>query len=283
MKQQLILLFLLFVAENIAFGQIEIASCCRGCTGSANCTACKNCSGCNHCAKNGGTCGTCSNRGRIQIVPSPPKIIKDVSPTKNRNDEVYSNIDTYSSIIEAPFIGKIREKAKTSIASGVLKKFESVSDFMEWLPTDGYMYGLEFRSNSIRKEDENYNIMILKTSVLKIELENDNDIHITICDWQDEYTPINILTVEVSGLPDVKSRDYEKLLNARRQFYEQFPKFIGRKYFSYKTRTSSPKVALSGSLFFDYYHSKENNTSKYSSKTSFEIHPIVEIIRIDNK
>jgi hypothetical protein len=44
-----------------------IASCCtesRGCNGSSYCTACKNCTGCKYCAKNGGTCGVCSNQYR---------------------------------------------------------------------------------------------------------------------------------------------------------------------------------------------------------------------------
>jgi hypothetical protein len=148
------------------------------------------------------------------------------------------------------------------------------------------MQKLGIGNNSPRKKDEEFNIEIKEASVLRLKVEPDNDIHITICEWADENTPINIMTIEVSGLPDRESGSFEALAAARKQFYAEFPFFVSRKYASYKSRSKAPKITVIGSLFFDHYHSKENQNEEYNKtsqrvSTSFELHPITQIKRID--
>ncbi len=271
MKKNILFLILL-CTQLIISAQTEIADCCGTCTGSANCTACKNCSGCRHCSKNGGSCGACNKTKPIYGTPiKQPTTIFQSPPLQ----------PIYNDITDAPFLGKVRKDAKTSIATGRTYSFDDVSKFLAWLPTDGYMYRLGIGNSSPRTKDENYNIEIKETSIIRLKLEPDNDIHITICDWADEYTPINILTVEVSGLPDEQSNYFKELLAARKEFYEEFSFFVSRKSATYKTKSKSPKITLKGSLFFDHYHSRENETGPRNSKTSFEIHPITKIERID--
>ena len=294
MKKYLILI-LLVTNQFQSFAQQEIASCCAKCNGSPNCRSCTNCSRCEHCNKNGGTCGACSDEGRsnspqppIYRVPSarvPTKEEKEIFENK-RNTVNSTNINPNYGYEDAPFLGKVRAEAKTSIATGRLYSFENVTNFLQWLPTDGYMYRLGINNNSLRTKDENYNIAIKATSVLRIKLEADNDIHITICDWEDEYTPVNILTIEISGIPDENAEDYEALLKVRKQFYDEFDFMKMKKSASYKTMSKAPKIALKGSLYFDHYHNRENendeyNKMKHKSNTSFEIHPVIYIERID--
>lgn len=287
MKQKLLILYI-FLIQGMLSAQTEIADCCRGCTGSSNCTACKNCSGCEHCKKRGGTCGACTGSGgtRIKTPPITSQKWGETSPIPKIEKPQKTTTIVNNDIVEAPFTGKVRKMAKTSVANGKTYSFDDVSEFLQWLPTDSYMKKLGINDNSPRTRDENYNIEIKKTSIIRIQLEKDNDIHITICDWEDEYTPINILTVEVSGLPNELSASYRSLLAARQQFYDEFSFFKTKKSASYKTKSKSPKVTLTGSLFFDYYHNRDNeddeyNKLKHKSNTSFEIHPITWIERVD--
>jgi hypothetical protein len=271
-----ILFSFLFFTQLVMSAQTETADCCGTCTGSSNCTACKNCSGCRHCSKNGGSCGACNKSGLPQIIKDP------LPPSHFPPPPTPPNYD----VVEAPFLGKVRKDAKTSVATGRNYAFDGVSEFLGWLPTDGYMYKLGIGNSSPRTKDENYNIEIRETSVIRLKLEDDNDIHITICDWEDEYTPINILTVEISGLPDEMSNSFQELSSARKQFYNEFSFFVSRKSATYKTKSKSPKITLKGSLFFDHYHNRENENDEYTkmkhkTNTSFEIHPITKIKRID--
>ena len=174
-----------------------------------------------------------------------------------------------------PYTGKIRAKAKTSISKGKLREYETVGDFLASLPTDGYMRKTGINNNSLRTRDEDMNIFIKNAYIFQLKREEDNDLHVTIGDVVDGKK-INLLTIEIAGLPDPNSPDYNTLLEVRKTIYNRFKVIFDSKQKSKLLRKPYPSMSVTGSLFFDNWHYAKNNDPTRPN-TVFELHPVIEI------
>ncbi|MFZ4543105.1 MAG: hypothetical protein ACOYOA_03575 [Saprospiraceae bacterium] len=195
-----------------------------------------------------------------------------------------SQNDTSGSYENEPFTGVVRGRTKTTISKGSLRSYPNVQSFLKSLPPDSHMRSLGIKNNSPRLIEEDYNILVEKASIFGMSLEEDGDVHIVIGDWDTEISATYIVTAEISGLPDALFDSYAELKKSRTDFYAEFPFFKTKKYVTYKSKSKSPVVTIKGSLFFDHYHTPDNSSEaqyRHKPKTSFEIHPVTSIRRID--
>ena len=190
-----------------------------------------------------------------------------------KNEKVFSQNDI--PYYTQAYRGKIRAAAKTSISKGRLHTYGTVGDFLASLPTDGYMRKTGINNNSARTRDEDMNIFIENAFIFYMKKEEDNDLHLVIGDVLDGVK-INLLTIEIAGLPDVSAPDYNALLEARKAIYKQFQTFFDSTQKSKRTRKPYPKIAVTGSLFFDNWHYAETEDITRPD-TVFELHPVTKI------
>lgn len=191
--------------------------------------------------------------------------------SKNENAFAQNSVPFYAQ----SYKGKIRAAAKTSVSKGRLYSYKNVGDFLESLPTDGYMRKTGISNNSMRTRDEDMNILIKDASIFYMKKEEDNDLHLVIGDVVDGIKT-NLLTIEIAGLPLASSPDYAVLFAARKAIYNQFQSFFDSNKKSQRTRKPYPKIAVTGSLFFDNWHYAENDDLTRPN-TVFELHPVTKI------
>jgi hypothetical protein len=173
---------------------------------------------------------------------------------------------------EQYFKGVARKTAKTNISKGDTLLFETVGDVLNFLPCDSTMQQKGIKDKTRRLPEEDFNICIDTAYLFSIELEEDGDLHLLIGDIIDSVKT-NLMTVEVSGLPDRRNPSFETLLDVRKTIYEEYPKcFSGKRVRPIK---KFRKITLQGSLFFDNRHPATGKAQR--PKTAFELHPITYI------
>jgi hypothetical protein len=171
----------------------------------------------------------------------------------------------------------VRKQAKTSLSTARTEIFETVGDLLVTLAPDGDMHAHnpKIRQVSPRVAEEDRNVYIKNAYLFSVKEEEDQDFHIIIGDLSATGEPINLMNVEIAGLPeDVNSKDFKILKKVRAQFYAKYPMFFDS---NRKTLTCDPPIPLSlrGSLFFDTQHSAGHIGSKgFKPLSVWEIHPI---------
>jgi hypothetical protein len=208
-------------------------------------------------------------------TPTSEKKIKRVDPDKLK--VVFSKEASEAYLIE--FKGKARAGAKTSMATRKTENFDNVGDVLASLPTDSYMRKIGVNDKSARVEDENRNVLIKKAFVFHISKESDEDFHIVIGDLNEQGEKVNILNIEVAGLPkNENSRDYFFLERTRRQLYEKYPEFFTGNRKTFAPKTKFPEIMVRGSLFFDNHHQAgQIGSGATKPMTVWEIHPVTYI------
>ena len=173
---------------------------------------------------------------------------------------------------EQYFKGVARKTAKINISEGDTLWFETVGDVLNFLPCDSTMKQKGIKDKTRRLPEEDFNICIDTAYLFSIELEEDGDLHLLIGDIIDSIKT-NLMTVEVSGLPDRRNPSFETLLEVRKTLYDEYPKcFTGKRV---RPTKKFRKVSITGSLFFDNRHPATGKAHRPT--TAFEIHPITSI------
>jgi hypothetical protein len=173
---------------------------------------------------------------------------------------------------EQYFKGIARKTAKINISEGDTLFFETVGDVLNFLPCDTTMQHKGIKDKTRRLPEEDFNVSIDTAYLFSIELEDDGDLHLLIGDIIDSVKT-NLMTVEVSGLPDRRNPSYETLLSVRKTLYDEYPKcFSGKRV---RPTKKFRKITLQGSLFFDNRHPATGKAHR--PQTAFEIHPITYI------
>jgi len=169
------------------------------------------------------------------------------------------------------FCGSIRAECKTSINNVHFESFPDLNSFLETLPSDSHMRTLGISSNSNRSNEEKRNVTINRTYIYAIKHEGDKDYHLIIGDSEEE----TFINVEISGLPDEHHADFDILLSVRQTLKNFLSNARLRESGSYNVPDKPIPVSVSGSLFFDFHPAV--GPKKYSTKTSWEIHPVSKI------
>lgn len=170
---------------------------------------------------------------------------------------------------EQYFKGVARKTAKINISKCDTLTYYNVCDLLESLPSDSLMKTFKIKDNTRRLPEEDYNIIIKEAYLFSIEMEEDNDFHLLIGDIIDSVKT-NLMTVEVSGLPDRRNPSFETLLNVRKTLYDEYPKcFAGKRV---RPTNKFRKISVEGSLFFDNRHPATGKPNR--PKTAFELHPV---------
>lgn len=171
------------------------------------------------------------------------------------------------------FVGHDRTIAKTSIAQAPIQEFNSLLELFSTLPPDEFMWNhkpkITRAYNSLRVIEENRNVLIRNVFIVAIYREDDNEFHVIISDLQG-----NFMNIEISGLPTPDSPYYQNLLYVRNKFKSKFGNICSVKKIKIPIR-----VIIVGSLFYDVDHKPGIVGPKgMKPKTSWEIHPITDII-----
>ena len=170
---------------------------------------------------------------------------------------------------EQYFSGKARKTAKINISKGDTLVFENVGDLLASLPPDSLMHQKGIKDNTRRLPEEEHNMRIKEAYLFSIEMEDDKDLHLLIGDIIDSVKT-NLMTIEISALPDQRNPNYDILLDVRRALYEEYPKcFSGKRV---RPTKKFRKISVKGSLFFDNRHPATGKA--YRPQTAFELHPV---------
>jgi hypothetical protein len=173
---------------------------------------------------------------------------------------------------EQYFKGVARKTAKINISEGDTLTFDTVWDLLEYLPYDSTMRQKGIKDKTRRLPEEDHHVIIKCAYLFSMELEADGDLHLLIGDIIDSVKT-NLMTVEVSGLPDRRNPSFETLLSVRKYLYEEYPKcFSGKRV---RPTKKFRKITVQGSLFFDNRHPATGKAHR--PKTAFELHPITHI------
>ncbi len=173
---------------------------------------------------------------------------------------------------EQYFKGIARKTAKINISQGDTLWFETVGELLASLPSDSTMHQKGIKDKTRRLPEEDFNIVIGTAYLFSIEMEDDHDLHLLIGDMIDSVKT-NLMTVEVSGLPDRRNPSFETLLDVRKTLYDEYPKcFTGKRV---RPTKKFRKISITGSLFFDNRHPATGKAHRPT--TAFELHPLTYI------
>jgi hypothetical protein len=175
------------------------------------------------------------------------------------------------------FAGTHRRDPKTSVATGGLKSFSTISELRASFPTDQFMKGLRIPEapDSERRDQEQYNVSV-DGYIYAASKEIDNDFHLIVGD-KDCASGQCLINVEVSGLPqDPSESSYPTLSAVRAKFLTYFNNQQPSK--SYKKFDPPIAVALTGSVFFDVDHpAGAVGPTGLKPSSAWEIHPLIDI------
>jgi hypothetical protein len=179
------------------------------------------------------------------------------------------------------YSGTSRGKAKTSIADGPLKTYESLGDLLGDLPPDEKMLNLspplknDFDFDRVSEEKRNVSISGWLYAAKK---EHDNDFHLVV-GTDPNKEPIRYMTMEITGLPP---REPERTrLRAPRETFKRYLRNHQVQGISLAYLRFEPPVPvrITGSLFYDIDHAPGVvGPGSLKPRTSWEIHPITEIV-----
>jgi len=227
-------------------------------------------------------------------------MLTKINPQLKQFLKLFLSIIFFTSIVypqthlDDEFQGSYRKRAKTSIVRSLttgnisrVHKYDNLRDLFLFLPKDVEMRDKypDLKINGgdpeKRKNEELFNVEVTCWVIAaKYEGgEGDRDFHVIVGDSPDTALAI-YLNVEVSGLPENSSKNYQPLREARKQFLEIFSDYNFTTGFSYIDPPR--KVKIKGSLFFDGQHNHSCRTCPgpaYAKPgTVWEIHPIYSII-----
>jgi hypothetical protein len=177
------------------------------------------------------------------------------------------------------YAGSDRKASKTSISSGPTTTYNTLSALQKTLPTDEYMRRYEppisRESDSQRVTEENQNVTVNTAYIFVLYRESDNDYHIIVGSDVDT-TKALLMNIEVSGLPDSLSPDFDVLKAVRGKITGKFGKICSKKVICIDDPV---KVSITGSLFYDIDHKPGIVGHKnLKPKTAWEIHPVTDIV-----
>jgi hypothetical protein len=180
---------------------------------------------------------------------------------------------------EDDFVGHHRKAAKTSIATGDVKSFDTLLDLLHTLVPDKKMRALDppisKDPSSDRVEQEKRNVSV-RGFIYAVKFEEDHDYHV-ILGLDPDAAAEAYLNVEVSGLPQ-GGPHRAKLKAARATFKEFFAERNVHFGGSYKKFDPPIPVRMEGSLFFDVDHKAGVvGPQGMRPKTAWEIHPVTKI------
>jgi hypothetical protein len=178
------------------------------------------------------------------------------------------------------YVGRDRGKAKTSIAAGPIKAYESLGDLLDELPSDTKMLTrdppLKRDTDFDRVPEENRNVTI-RGWLYAAKKEADNDFHL-IVGTDPSKESIRYMTMEITGLP-TREPDRAKL-QVPREAFKQFLRDHQVRVISIGYIRFEPPVPvrITGSLFYDLDHPPGAvGPRDLRARTSWEVHPITEI------
>ncbi len=184
------------------------------------------------------------------------------------------------------FAGTDRRDAKTSVATGGVTKYSTVTALRASLRSDAEMraLGITKAPDSERTSDEQGNVKV-NGFIYAISKESDNDFHLIVGDsncGQPCKSAGNqgscFVNVEVSGLPPSNSPDRQKLADVRSKFLAFFNGTDPGTTKGYDKFDPPIPVAITGSLFFDVDHKAcVVGPGDFKPNSSWEIHPITDI------
>lgn len=175
------------------------------------------------------------------------------------------------------FAGNDRRDPKTSVATGGLKSFSTISELRSSFPTDKFMknLGITKALDSERTPQEQYNVSV-DGYIYAASKESDNDFHLIVGD-EDCASGRCLINVEVSGLPqDPSDSSYPTLSAVRAKFLAYFNDQQPSR--GYKKFDPPIAAALTGSVFFDVDHpAGAVGPPGLKPSSAWEIHPLTDI------
>ena len=168
------------------------------------------------------------------------------------------------------FAGRARKAAKTSIASGAMRRYGNLSLLVGSLVRDDTMRALHISDaeDSNRVAQENKNVSVTAYLYATKRERDDNDYHLILGSAPSARSTTKFLNSEIAGLADNPSR--ARLAAARSKF---------ENLYAGAQEKPPMKVRVKGSLFFDLHHAAgEAAAASYTPKTAWEIHPITDIV-----
>jgi hypothetical protein len=184
------------------------------------------------------------------------------------------------------FAGSARKTAKTSLAQGSTKEFNSPAELLADIlgnetpdSNDAKMRG-GLNANSPRAPEEKRNVKV-QAFLFATKKESDNDFHLLI-GGDPSGSDQTYMTAEISGLPSPDNASTGPITSARSQ-YKSFFLHGGAGHLqlpgsSYVKFADPVPVTITGSVFFDFDHRiGEVHSGDVRPITVWEIHPISNI------
>ncbi len=212
---------------------------------------------------------------------------------------------TKDEAVNLPFTGVYRAVAKTSIArkgqtTAPIEQYENLSALLATLRKDSVMRSnypflkpMHHSAPGTRVPEEQRNVRIKDCWLLAVNYEKshfvkgkngkmkrsgDNDFHLVVS-RSPQSVNARKMNMEVSGLPTIAGSDADKLRKVRRDFLSMCAKMPPAGRF---VRFSSPIHArIEGSLFFDGEHLSTQIAPAYHLNTTWEVHPIYKLTRLN--
>jgi len=176
------------------------------------------------------------------------------------------------------FAGTARKAAKLSISKAAVETFSDVSSVLASLPAED-PENVSDDSKSGRIADEERNIQV-RGFLYAASRESDNDFHLIVGDDPKEGAKVQMMTMEISGLPDKNSASFVRLKNVRDAYKDFFKTDLPG--FSYDFYDPPVPIEIEGSLFFDASHAQgpPPGPSKLRPHMPriWEVHPISKIV-----
>jgi hypothetical protein len=177
------------------------------------------------------------------------------------------------------FAGEDRRDSKTSMSTGVVETYPSISALRSALPAEKHMLelGITRAPGSKRTPEEDHNVTVVG-SIYAIRKESDNDFHLIVGD-NDCNGGGCLITVELSGLPsDAGNPSLSTLAAVRSKFLAFFGENPPGTSRGYDKFDPAIPVSLTGSLFFDVDHRAGIvGPAGLKPNSAWEIHPLTAI------
>jgi hypothetical protein len=175
------------------------------------------------------------------------------------------------------YSGKARKAAKLSIPEADVAPAADVSAIIAALPADDPK-DLSDGPSIGRTADENRNFRV-RAFLYAASREADNDFHLVVGDDPGAEADVQMMTMEISGLPDARSPFFARLKSARDAFKGFFDSNLPG--FSYDFYDPPIPVEIEGALFFDASHASTSPPGPAKLRPHmpriWELHPISKI------
>ena len=183
--------------------------------------------------------------------------------------------------VKAPgdnFAGTARKAAKLSISNAAVETFPDVSGVLAALPTkDPKKVSDDPKSGRIADEERNVQV---RAFLYAASRESDNDFHLIVGDDPKKGAGVQMMTMEISGLPHKNSASFARLKSARDTYKDFFKSDLPG--FSYDFYDPPIPIEVEGSLFYDVTHARGTPPGPAKLRPHmpriWEVHPISKIV-----